>query len=188
MAAMSLQLNMPIQSARIIQENTEQDTDPAAPAAETQTRDTQEMDRLCNILQQAAEKLERYTEELLLSHKEQIVRLSIEIASKILAKDRNEQNYDIEKIVLQALQKVPASKQVTIRLNPNDLKTMQQLTDANRFTTPEGVRFTDDASVGTAECIIETDHGVIDYLIEEHLKQVAGALLQTKDTVTKEEK
>jgi len=188
MTAMSLQLTMPIQSARIIQENTERDTDPAVPAAETQTHDTQEMEKLCNILQQAAETLERYTEELFLSHKEQIVRLSIEIASKILAKDRDEGNYDIEKIVLQALQKVPASKQITIRLNPNDLKTMRQLTDANRFTAPEGIRFAGDASVGTAECIVETDHGVIDYLIEEHLKQVAGALLQTKDIVTKEEK
>ena len=185
---MSLQLNMPIQSARIIHENAEPAAGPTAPNTPAPAQDTQHVDALCNALRRAAENLEQYAEEMFLSHKEQIVRLSIEIASKILAKDRDEQNYDIEKIVSQALRKVPPSRQVTIRLNPNDLKTMQQLTNANRFTSPEGVHFTGDASVGPAESIIETDHGVIDSLIEEHLKQIADALLHTKDIVTKEEK
>jgi flagellar biosynthesis/type III secretory pathway protein FliH len=181
MATVSLQLNMPIQSARIVNKGAETPTDPTAPDAMASTQGNQQVDALCNALQQAAENLERYTEELFLSHKEQIVRLSIEIASKILAKDQHERNYEIEKIVSQALQTVPASKQTMIRLNPDDLKTMRQMTDANQFTTPEGVHFSGDVSIGPAECMIETDHGVIEYLIKEHLKQVASALSQTKD-------
>lgn len=181
MTTVSLQLNMPIQSARILNEETEPSTDRTAPDTEAPTQGSQRVNALCNALQQATENFERYTEELFLSHKEQIVRLSIEIASKILAKDQHERNYEIEKIVSQALQAVPISKQTMIRLNPDDLKTMQQMTDANQFTTPEGVHFSGDVSVGPAECMIETDHGVIEYLIEEHLKQVANALSQTKD-------
>ncbi|MHC5145267.1 MAG: FliH/SctL family protein, partial [Planctomycetota bacterium] len=96
-------------------------------------------------------------------------------------KDQHERNYEIEKIISQALQTVPASRQTAIRLNPNDLKTMREMSDSNQFTVPEGVHFAGDASVGPAECIIETDHGVIEYLIEEHLKQVAGVLLKNKD-------
>ena len=181
MTTVSLQLNMPIQSARVINEEAKPSTDQTTPNAETLTRQSQQVDTLCNALQRAAENLERYTEELFLSHKEQIVRLSIEIASKILAKDQQTQNYEIEKIVSQALQTVPASRQTTIRLNPDDLKTIQQMIDANKFKAPEGVHFTGDASIGPAECMIETDHGVIEYLIEEHLKQVASALSHTKD-------
>ena len=187
MATMSLQLNMPIQSARVINEG-EELSDQTAPNTETLIQESQKVGALCNALQQAAENLERYTEELFLSHKEQIVHLSIEIASKILAKDQHERNYEIEKIVSQALQTVPTSKKTMVRLNPNDLKTMQQMTDANQFTTPEGVHFTGDVSIGPAECIIETDHGVIEYLIEEHLKQVASVLSQTTDNSTKQEK
>jgi len=180
MATVSLQLNMPIQSARVINEG-EELSDQTAPNTEALIQESQKVGVLCNALQQAAENLERYTEELFLSHKEQIVRLSIEIASKILAKDQYERNYEIEKIVSQALQTVPASKQIMIRLNPDDLTTMRKMTDANEFTAPEGVHFSGDVSIGPAECMIETDHGVIEYLIEEHLKQVANALSQTKD-------
>ncbi len=78
MATVSLQLNMPIQSARVINEEAESPTDPTAPNAEALIQGSQQVDTLCNALQQAAENLERYTEGLFLSHKEQIVRLSIE--------------------------------------------------------------------------------------------------------------
>ena len=179
MATVSLQLNMPIQSVRVINEEVGSPTDQTAPNAEALIQGSQQVATLCHALQQAAENLERYTEELFLSHKEQIVRLSIEIASKILAKDRRERNYDIEKIVSQALQTVPASKQTMIRLNPDDLTTMRKMIDANEFTAPEGVHFSGDVSIGPAECMIETDHGAIEYLIEEHLKQVASVLSQT---------
>jgi flagellar assembly protein FliH len=179
MAAVSLQLNMPIQSACVVNEQTE--ADPASINAEILARQSQQVDSLCKVLQQAAETLQRNTAELFFSHKEQIVRLSVKIAAKILAKNVQEQNYEIEKIISQALQTVPVSKQITIRLNPDDLKTMQELTNTNQFTAPQGVRFTHDASIGPSQCIIETDHGVIEYLIEEHLKQVADALLKTKD-------
>ena len=187
MATMSLQLNMPIQSARVVNERAEPSTDPTTPNADGLTQGSQQVGTLCHALQQAVENIERYTEELFLSHKEQIVRLSIEIASKILAKDQQEQNYDIEKIISQALQAVPASTQTTIRLNPNDLKITQKMIAANEFTAPEGVHFSGDASIGPAECMIETDHGVIEYLIEEHLKQVASALSKTANE-TKPEK
>jgi len=186
MATASLQLNMPIQSAHVINAEVEPSTDQATQNAGTLTQEIQRVDTLCNALHQAAENLKHCTEELFLSHKEQIVHLSTKIASKILAKDQRERNYEIEKIVSQALQAVPTSEQTMIRLNPDDLKTMQQMTDANQFTTPEGVLFTGDVSIGPAECTIETDHGVIEYLIEEHLKQIANALSQTKDEMKQE--
>lgn len=186
MPAVSLQLNMPIQSANLIHEEADLPADQTIPNIGG-LEGTGQVDAVCNALQKATEKLEQYTEELFLSHKEQIVRLSVEIASKILAKDRHERNYEIEKIISQALQTVPASKQMMIRLNPDDFKTIRRMSDSDQFTMPEGVHFSGDSSVGPAECIIETDHGVIEYLIEEHLKQVAGVLSQTKDE-TKQEK
>jgi flagellar biosynthesis/type III secretory pathway protein FliH len=181
MAAVSLQLNMPIQSASVINEQADASPIQTPQTAEVQMQSPQQVDTLCHALQQAAEKLERCTEELFLSHKEQIVRLSVEIASKILAKERGEQDYDIEKILTQALQTVPASKQITVRLNPDDLQTVRNMSQSDQLTLPEGVHFAGDASIGPAECIIETDHGVIEYLIEEHLRQVASALLQTNN-------
>ena len=98
MAAVSLQLNMPIQSASVIDEQTDMPIDQTTPKTVDLTQKTQQVDTLCEALRSAAEKFDRSTEELFLSHKEQIVRLSVEIASKILAKDRAERNYEIEKI------------------------------------------------------------------------------------------
>lgn len=180
MAAVSLQLNMPIQSASVIDEQTDMPIDQIAPKTVDLTQKTQQVDTLCEALRSAAEKFDRSTEELFLSHKEQIVRLSVEIASKILAKDRAERNYEIEKIVSQALQTVPASRQTAVRLNPDDFKTIQDMSRSDQFTMPEGLHVAADPTVGPAECIVETDHGVIEYLIESHLKQVADALSQTE--------
>lgn len=183
MAAVSLQLNMPIQSASVINENEQLSANQTTLHSDGLMQAAQQVDALCSALQAAAGKLEQYTEELFLSHKDQIARLSVEIASKILAKDRADRNYEIEKIVSQALQTVPASRQMTVRLNPDDLKTIRRMSEADEFTMPEGVHFVPDPGVSPAECVIETDHGVVEYLIEEHLKQIADALLQTKDEI-----
>ncbi len=188
MTAPSLQLNTPISSVKIMNEEEDAQAAREGLTSKELEQEKQRMGSLCNALQQTVACFEEFNEKLFLSHKEQIVRLSVEIAARILAKDIHERNYEIEKIVSQALQTVPASKQIMIRLNPDDLKTMREMIDANEFTTPEGVRFTGNVSVGPAECMIETDHGVIEYLIEEHLKQVAGVLSQTKDDSTKQEK
>jgi flagellar biosynthesis/type III secretory pathway protein FliH len=72
---------------------------------------------------------------------------------------------------------------VTVRLNPDDLAVWQQAVDAQQTGDPENICCIGDWSVGRAECIVETDQGIIEYLIQEQIKQVTTALLGTETPV-----
>ena len=37
-----------------------------------------------------------------------------------------------------------------------------------------------DAGIGPGQCVVETDKGMVEYFIEEHLKQVSEALMGAK--------
>jgi flagellar biosynthesis/type III secretory pathway protein FliH len=132
---------------------------------------------LCKALQKAVGQIEQISKDLFVSHRESIVRLSLEIAAKILAKDIHQRNYDMEAIVLQAMQNLPPAQRITLRLHPEDLAIWQEAAGHDQMTAPENILCIGDWSVGKAECIVETDQGVVEYLIEEQLKQVATALL-----------
>ena len=42
----------------------------------------------------------------------------------------------------------------------------------------------DDPGVGPAECIVESDEGVVEHLIDDHLKQIEAVLSNTLNEVT----
>lgn len=144
---------------------------PVHPEAESQ-----KVRQAIRALEQATEEIQNVGRELLASHREQLVRLSIEIAAKVLAKDIHERNYEIEKILSQALEEVPQGKPVTVKLNPEDLKTCQQ-TLAQQTETQQYLHLAADGSVGPGECVLETEQGVIEWIIEDHLKRISSALL-----------
>jgi flagellar biosynthesis/type III secretory pathway protein FliH len=66
---------------------------------------------------------------------------------------------------------------MTLRLNPDDLAAWQQAVQNQQAGDPDNICCIGDWSVGHAECIVETDQGVVEYLIQEQLKQVTAALL-----------
>ncbi len=128
-------------------------------------------------LHQAAEQMQQSSLRLFASHREQLIRLSIEIAAKILAKDTQEQNYQIEDILRQALEGIPCDRPITVRLNPQDLQTCQQTVEKNDTAQLALLRMIPDPSVRPAECIIETEDGIIEWIVQEHLKRISDALL-----------
>ena len=72
-------------------------------------------------LEAAAGELRDFQTNIVGSHREQIVRLSVGIAEKILLREVSAGNYDIAKIVDESLKNTPASKKVVVRLNPEDM-------------------------------------------------------------------
>ena len=134
----------------------------------------------CEALSSAAAELERYCTTLFSSHREQIVRLSLEIASRILGRQIAEQNYAIETIVLEALAAAPQSKQLTVRLNPDDVTAFEKVAAEQAVSLPPNVHVAADWSVKPAECAIDSDQGIVESMIDEHLRHIGQALLQAK--------
>ena len=131
---------------------------------------------VCKALEEAAVKLQQFQEEIFSSHKEQIARLSVEIAGKILQKDIADGKYDIGKIIQEALKVAPAQQDVVVRLNADDLERYEKGIDEKSGNGLSNAKLVADANIGPGECVVETDKGMIEYFIEEHLKKVSEAL------------
>jgi flagellar biosynthesis/type III secretory pathway protein FliH len=131
-------------------------------------------------LEDAAVKLQQFQEEIFSSHREQIARLSAEIAGKILLKETADGNYEIGKIVQEALKVAPAQQDIVVRLNPNDLQQLQKIIEDKGGDALGSVKLMPDVNIGPAQCVIQTDKGMIEYFIEEHLKQISEALKITE--------
>lgn len=152
-------------------------------ATEAQTQQMRgQLTQACAALNKAAAELEACRQSLFSSHRESIVRLSLEIAAKILAKDVAEGNYAIEKIVADALQSAPPARQMTIRLNPDDLKTFEKAMAEQNITLPPHAEVAADWAVNPADCVIESEAGTVDYMIDEHLRSIGEALLHSEQT------
>lgn len=136
--------------------------------------------QISKALQDAASKLHDFYDGAFIEHKEQIARLAVEIARKILAKKAEEGDYEIECIVKEAIDNAPSRQDIVVHLNPDDLSQYEQLKQENPGNGLAGVRFVPDANIGRAECVLETPKGIIESLIEQHLEQVAKALKGVK--------
>ena len=131
-------------------------------------------------LQDAVGKLNAFYEGAFVEHKEQISRLAVEIARKILVGKVEEGDYEIESIIKEAINNSPAQRDIVVRLNPEDLSQYEQLLEDGSIEGLSGVRFVADANIGRAECVLETPKGIIESLLEQHLEQVGKALKGVK--------
>ncbi len=136
--------------------------------------------RLCSALEEAAGKLTDFQQQLFNSHREPIAKLAVEIARKILLKEVQEGNYEIEKIILEALKISPTQQDVVVRLNPGDLEQYEKSTKDQSGGLLTHVKLAADPGIEAAQCVVDTDKGMVEYLIEEHLANVSEALIATE--------
>lgn len=132
--------------------------------------------QLSQALSAAVNEFKQLNENVFNSHREQIARLSVGIAEKILQKEIAQRQYDIEKIVQESLKTAPSQQDISIRLNPDDLQQFQHILKEKGSGIPLNAKLLPDANIGPAQCIIETDKGMIEHLIDKHLAQIAEAL------------
>jgi flagellar biosynthesis/type III secretory pathway protein FliH len=178
-----VKLDRPIGSVTLINEKEVQALC-AEPTNEKVHQQQQRIQSLCSALEKAAAATEQSIHHLFESQKGKIIRLSMEIAAKILAKDIREGNYDIQDILLDAIKPIPVTSHMLVRLHPGDLEVLRQAVKNNALQLPEKLRFVDDPGVGPAECIVESDEGVVEHLIDDHLKQIEAVLSNTLNEVT----
>jgi len=75
----------------------------------------------CQTLDGVIARLNQFCEKLYAGHREEIARLSVEIARKILMQKVENGDYEIESIIKEALSNTPGSQNVKVHLNPEDL-------------------------------------------------------------------
>jgi len=135
---------------------------------------------VCLTLEALITKLNQFYDEIFAGHKEEIARLSVEIARKILMQKIQDGDYEIESIVKETLKNAPTHQDLTAHLNPGDLAACQKAQQGDGGGTLAGVKLVADPNIGRAECVLESPKGVIKSLIDKHLEQIGKALEKTE--------
>lgn len=130
----------------------------------------------CQTADAIVANLNKLYQNTLANNHADIVKLAVEIARKILKHKVSQGDYDIQAIVEEALKRAPASQEIVIRLNPEDLPACQQYQQENPGNAFAELAFTADWSIGRGECLVETPKGIVKSFIEEHLEHISEAL------------
>lgn len=177
-----IKLGGPIESVKVVETPTivvdvPEDCAVVPTAAKQLAVMKQEYAQAMKTLDAITEMLQFVYEKSIVEYRQHIAKLAVEVARKILVQKVKEGDYQIETIVAEALKNAPTRQEIVIRLNPKDLARYQQIQQSGG-TASEGVKFVADASIGPAECVVETPKGKIESLINEHLEQVERALVK----------
>jgi flagellar biosynthesis/type III secretory pathway protein FliH len=146
---------------------------PSMQAAGTQKA---ELLQVCRMLNDITDKLNKFYEDILSKHREEVAGLAIEIARKILVQKVEKGDYEIETIIKEALKNIPSRQEVNVYLNPKDLEQCQKILDSEQKGALTGIKFNSDPNIGQAECLVKSPKGNIHSFIEEHLEQIGEAL------------
>ncbi len=130
----------------------------------------------CQTLNGVIDKLNKFYDSAFVGHSEEIARLSVEIARKILMHKVENGDYEIESIVKEALESAPDRQDVVVHLHPEDVAQCQRAQQDEPGSALVGVTFVCDSNIGRAECLLESPKGIVKSLIDENLERIARAL------------
>ncbi len=135
-----------------------------------------ELDEVCSNFKSIVETLSAMQSELFRRHRDDIINLAVEISRRILAHRIEQDDYQIQDVIKQALGDAPTQKDIVIRLNPKDYAQIEQLTKSSEKDFAKGATFVADASIAPAQCLLETPKGIVESFIDGHLDKISEIL------------
>ncbi len=119
-------------------------------------------------------------DKLLGDSEEQLLRLAVHIAEKIIGEQIRSHPETIVDIVREALKSVRQERSLTIQVNPEHLEIVRQRLARLEEIVGIGrqIQIVPNPSLGAGGCIVESELGVIDARLETQLKCLEEALLR----------
>lgn len=114
------------------------------------------------------------------SSEAELLKLARAIAEKIIGEElKTDQNVQVT-IVKQALAGIPTAGTLTIKVNPEDYRFIEEnLAEFQKvFSEPIPVKIQRDQGIAMSNCYIETDHGNIDARIKTQLEMIMAEILK----------
>ena len=130
----------------------------------------------CQAINGVVTKLNQFYEKVFAEQKEEIAKLSVEIARKVLMQKVEDGDYEIQTIIKEALSNAPTKQDIVVHLNPEDLTECQKALQNEPDGTLADIKFVSDSNIGRAECLLESPKGIVESLINEHLDRISKAL------------
>ena len=135
----------------------------------------EQISSLAEAIVDTSKQFENLHKYMIAQHKTEIVRLSIEIAKLILLKHIDEGDYDIVRIIEKSLEVAPGNAETMVTINPADFETYSKIVKENPTHHLNSFSVHSDPAVPKGQCKVETNKGIIEYFIDEHLREIASS-------------
>lgn len=136
-----------------------------------------ELEGVLQRMRQAYMDIEKYRKQLYRKAEEETVALALAVARKIIGQEISVDRQIVLNVVKGALDKVVDHERVKIRINPQDLETLQTalFEFLPHVESLENIHFEADAGLTAGGCVVETNFGNIDARMENQLDQIETA-------------
>jgi type III secretion protein L len=126
-------------------------------------------------------------DKTLLETEQDILRLSIKLAEKIIGREIEKDKSTVVDIVSNALRNAKRQDKLTIRVSQKDYSTVQEkFTELSQSSRTSYVDIVPDPRVTLGGCIIESEVGTIDARLETQLRALEKALLGQTEIVLRQ--
>ncbi|MEW6202606.1 MAG: FliH/SctL family protein, partial [bacterium] len=142
----------------------------------------EEIKNSLNMISRTIEELKAYRSDLLNEARNDIVKMAVNVAERVLHKEIMTDPNSVVSVVKNAIKKVNFKKQFLVHVNPLDLEVLQQQNDeiAALLESYELLKFAANPKVEPGGCIIQTESGTVDARVDRQFQeikeQVLGAL------------
>lgn len=125
-----------------------------------------------SVIDSVTSKIDTQIKEQVQKINEFVLQLSFQIAEKIIRREIDKES-PVLKIVDEALRKLTSANEVTIKLNPTDLKLVEShLSIINRKINSGNIRLEADERIEKGGCFIETEIGNSDGRISSQIENI----------------
>lgn len=152
---------------------------------EGQRTEKAKFDGALNALQRIFEEFELLRQSLTNEAEIAIVKLSLSIARKLLDREIEVNPDSVLSVARCALRKVVDSTKIKIRINPSDIKTVENHKDKilGQLGKNSAIRIESDGTIQRGGCIIETSFGDIEAQIDKQYQIIEQALIKELGTL-----
>ncbi len=133
-----------------------------------------------SMMSQVIDQLKMYHTEILAESQNDIVKMALAVAEKVLHKEIMTDPTTVLAVVKNALSKVSFKKQFVIHVNPLDIEVLKGSSDEIRAVVQnhESIKFKASPQVEPGGCIVQTESGVVDAQIDRQFGEVQEAVLK----------
>lgn len=150
----------------------------------------QKLEPVLEMFQQKINEVVEFKKNLFVKSENEILKLAISLASRIICHEVRMNEDVILSVIKSAAKKILGRKEITIRINPEDMEYVLQNKPKfkDEFRDIQQVSFKEDTSIGKGGCIIDTEYGSISAVLEDEFEEITKHLRKKLEIPPEEKK
>lgn len=132
-----------------------------------------------SMLNRVIEELESFRSQILYESKQDIVKMALTVAEKVLHKEIMTDPNTVVSVVKNAISKVGFKRKFTVHVNPLDVEVLKAAGSsiAAAVDSMESLKFKADPKVEAGGCIVHTESGAVDAQVDRQFQEIKENVL-----------